>query len=94
MTSDPRAFLAADHGGATSGAALIGRVGHAWRLLGSVALPAAVGDAAAAALVVERFAAAAPALAARLGIDPAHVDAIPAVRVRSSTPRTLGVAFG
>ena len=65
MTSDPRAFLAADHGGATSGAALIGRVGHAWRLLGSVALPAAVGDAAAAALVVERFAAAAPALAAR-----------------------------
>jgi hypothetical protein len=91
VTSDPRAFLAADHGGATSGAALIGRVGHAWRLLGSVALPAAVGDAAAAALVVERFAAAAPSLATRLGIDPAHVDAIPMVRVRSAAPRTLGV---
>ena len=60
-------------------------------MLGSVALPAAVADDAATRLVVERFAAAAPGLAARLGIDPAHVDAIPAVRVRSAPARTLGV---
>jgi hypothetical protein len=91
VTSDPRAFLAADQGGATSGAALIGRVGHAWRLLGSVALPAAVGDEAACRLVVERFAAAAPDLATRLDIAADRFDAIPLVRVRSARARTLGV---
>ena len=91
MTSDPRAFLAVDRGGATSGAALIGRLAHAWRLLGSVALPAAVADETATQLVVERFAHAAPEIAARLGIDPAAVDAIPTVRVRSAPARTLAV---
>ena len=39
MTSDPRAFLAIDLGAATSSAALIGRVAHRWRLIGSLAVP-------------------------------------------------------
>ena len=92
MTTDPRAFLAADRGrrdqrgGAhRSGRARAGACSAPW------CSRAAVADDAATSLVVERFAAAAPALAARLGIDPAHVDAIPAVRVRSAVPRTLGV---
>ena len=40
VTAEPRAFLAIDHGTATSSVALIGRVGGAWRLLGNLALPA------------------------------------------------------
>jgi hypothetical protein len=42
VTSDPRAFFAIDLGAATSSAALIGRLGGRWRLLGALALPAAV----------------------------------------------------
>jgi hypothetical protein len=42
VTSDPRAFFAIDLGAATSSAALIGRLGGRWRLLGALALPATV----------------------------------------------------
>jgi hypothetical protein len=38
--TDPRAFLAVDLGAATTSAALIGRLAHHWRLVGSLALPA------------------------------------------------------
>ena len=38
--TDPRAFLAVDLGAATTSAALIGRLGHRWRLVGSLALAA------------------------------------------------------
>jgi hypothetical protein len=38
--TDPRAFLALDLGGATSSVALIGRLAHRWRLVGSLAMPA------------------------------------------------------
>ena len=40
MTSEPRAFLALDTGAATIAAALIGRVGGRWRLIGSLTMPA------------------------------------------------------
>jgi hypothetical protein len=42
VTNDPRAFLAIDLGAATKSAALVGRLGGRWRLLGSMALPATV----------------------------------------------------
>ncbi len=91
MTGDPRAFLAIDRGAATVGAALIGRVGGAWRLLGSVALPAASAEDAAIHLLLERVAAIDPTLGRRLGVDPAHADLLPAVTVRSTPPRRLAV---
>jgi len=40
--SDPRAFLAFDLGTATSSVALIARVGHRWRLIGGLSMPAGV----------------------------------------------------
>jgi len=40
VTSEPRAFLALDSGAATTAAALIGRVGGRWRLIGSLSMPA------------------------------------------------------
>ena len=93
MTGDPRAFLAIDRGAATSGAALIGRVAGAWRLLGSVALPATVDDEAAIDLLLRRVAAADPRLARRLGVDPASAGAaaIPALSVHSNAARRLAV---
>ncbi len=41
MSRQPRAFFAIDHGSATTAAALIGHAGGRWRLLSSVAGPAA-----------------------------------------------------
>ena len=63
MTSDPRAFLALDLGAATSSAALIGRLAHRWRLLGTLALPAGIDADALIHEVVRRAAAADPDLA-------------------------------
>ena len=40
MTSEPRAFLALDTGAATTVAALIGRAGGRWRLIGALSMPA------------------------------------------------------
>ena len=91
MTSDPRAFLAIDRGAATTGAALIGRVEHAWRLLGSVALPARSHPDAAAHLLLARVAAADPELAAHLRVDPERPDLLPAVTVTSTPARRLAV---
>ena len=71
MTGDPRAFLAIDRGAATTAAALVGRVGGAWRLLGSVSLPAASDDDAVVHLLLDRVAAADPILT-RASADPAH----------------------
>ncbi len=68
MTSDPRAFLALDLGAATSSAALIGRLAHRWRLLGSLALPAPVDPDALARELVRRAIAADPILARAIGL--------------------------
>jgi hypothetical protein len=91
MRSDPRAFLAIDRGAATTGAALIGRIDHAWRLLGSVALPARSHPDAAAHLLLARVAAADPELAAHLRVDPERADLLPAVTVTSNPARRLAV---
>ena len=66
--SDPRAFLALDLGTATSSAALIGRLAHRWRLLGSLALPAGIDPDAISREVVRRAVAADPALARAVGL--------------------------
>jgi hypothetical protein len=91
MTSDPRAFLAIDRGAATTGAALIGRIDHAWRLLGSVALPARSHRDAAAHLLLSRVAHADPDLAAHLRVDPERPDLLPEVSVASTPARRLAV---
>jgi hypothetical protein len=66
VTSDPRAFLTLDLGGATSSAALIGRIDGRWRLLGTVALPASVSVEPAIAGLLGSVRATDPALAAEL----------------------------
>jgi hypothetical protein len=97
VTSDPRAFLALDLGAATSSAALIGRVAHRWRLIGSLAVPS---SSSADGLVIElirRAGAADPALAAAIGLtdddgtfDAARLAAeLPRLVARSAPPRTI-----
>lgn len=96
--SDPRAFLALDLGAATSSAALIGRLAHRWRLIGSLALPAPIDPAALVHEVVRRAAAADPGLAVSIGIatgdghgatplDPSLHP--PQLVARSIPPRTM-----
>jgi hypothetical protein len=97
VTSDPRAFLALDFGAATSSAALIGRIDHRWRLIGSLAMPA---SSSADGLVVElirRVGAADADLAASVGLtdDDGTIDAgrlaveLPRLVARSAPPRTI-----
>jgi hypothetical protein len=66
--SDPRAFLAFDLGAATSSAALIGRLAHHWRLLGSLALPAPIEPDVLAREVIRRAVAADPGLSRAIGL--------------------------
>jgi hypothetical protein len=90
VTSDPRAFLAIDLGAATSSAALVARVGHRWRLLGSLSMPAAVEIDAIAGLLVSRVVAADPELAGVLGIDnPDAASSLPRLVARSARPQRL-----
>ncbi len=97
MTSDPHAFLAVDQGAATTSAALIGRIGHRWRLVGSLATPAPGDVDAIAAELVRRVHAVDPGLSAGLGLDPgadlpdaADVGAdLPRLVARSAPARTL-----
>ncbi len=91
MTGDPRAFLTIDRGSATVAIALIGRVAGAWRLIGSLALPAAIDDEAAIHLLLARVRAADPRLARSLGVDVDGSDALPTVAVRSSPARRIAV---
>ena len=94
MTSEPRAFLTLDSGGATVASALIGHVGGRWRLLGSLALPAGADRGALAALLVGRATAADPGLASSLGLDRTPVDELPRVEVESHRPPHLAVVAG
>jgi hypothetical protein len=97
VTSDPRAFLALDLGAATRSAALIGRLGHRWRLVGSLAMPAAADADGLAAELIRRVGAADPDLAAAIGltgadgtVDPiALADSLPRLVGRSARPRTI-----
>ncbi|MDO8484586.1 MAG: hypothetical protein Q7S35_06540 [Candidatus Limnocylindrales bacterium] len=94
MTSEPRAFLTQDTGAATIAAALVGRVGGRWRLIGSLAVPAGADPTALAALLVERVSAVDPVLAAALGLDRTPVEELPRVEVASHPPRRLAVVAG
>ncbi|MBA2719402.1 MAG: hypothetical protein H0U52_09210 [Chloroflexi bacterium] len=72
MTSDPRAFLAVDIGAATKSAALLGRIGHRWRLVGSLAMPASAETEGLTVELVRRVIAADTELAASIGLTPAE----------------------
>ena len=96
MTSDPRAFLALDLGSATSSVALIGRLAHRWRLIGSLAMPASTPVDAITAELVRRVTASDPGLAAAIGlpaVDPAGVTSepidLPKLVATSAPRRTL-----
>ena len=97
MTSDPRAFLAVDLGAATTSAALIGRLAHRWRLIGSLAVPAPGDVEAIGTELLRRLNAADPALVHALGLAP-HDDLMEAATIaadlhmlvaRSAPARTL-----
>jgi hypothetical protein len=93
--SDPRAFLALDLGAATSSVALIGRLAHRWRLIGSLALPAPIDPDALGREVIRRAVAADGDLARTIGIttgDGAAADLAvnpPKLVARSIPPQTM-----
>ena len=92
MTSEPRAFFALDLGAATSSAALVARIGHRWRLIGALAMPAAVDPDAIVELVLERATAADPQLAQLIGSDvDGAVTSLPRLIARSARPHRLAV---
>jgi hypothetical protein len=97
--SDPRAFLALDLGAATSSVALIGRLAHRWRLLGSLALPAPIDAGALGREVVRRAISADPGLARTIGLTgeetatgsrtAAPTVNLPKLMARSVRPQTI-----
>jgi hypothetical protein len=95
--TDPRAFLAVDLGAATTSAALIGRLAHRWRLIGSLALPAPGDVDAIGTELVRRVHAADPELAGHLdlvasgrGPDTAELAFdLPRLVAQSAPARTL-----
>ena len=92
--SDPRAFLALDLGSATSSVALIGRLAHRWRLLGSLSLPAPIDPQALGREVVRRAIAADPRLARLIYLMTADGAAEPGIHLpqliaRSIEPQTM-----
>ena len=90
--SDPHAFLALDLGTATSSAALVARVGHRWRLIGALAMPAAIEPDAIVELVLERATIADPNLARLVGSDVDDaVRSLPRLTARSARPQRLAV---
>ena len=94
MTPQPHAFLIVDHGSATVSAALIGRAGGAWRLIGNLAVPAGAELGPAIGILIDRARVADPALAASIGIIETDADALPRLEVRSRRPRRLAVVAG
>jgi hypothetical protein len=93
-TPQPHAFLIVDHGAATVSAALIGRAGGAWRLIGNLAMPAGADLGPAIGVLVGRARVADPALAAAIGIVDTDAEALPRLEVRSRRPRRLAVVAG
>ncbi|HEX7347542.1 MAG TPA: hypothetical protein VF253_12180, partial [Candidatus Limnocylindrales bacterium] len=94
MTTQPHAFLTIDHGSATVSVALIGRAGGAWRLIGSLAIPAGADLDPAVDLLVERAIAADRDVADGLGIVELPRTEFPILEVRSRRPRRLAVVAG
>jgi hypothetical protein len=96
VTAEPRAFLAIDHGSATSSVALIGRVAGAWRLLGTLAVPATADVERAVDLLGRRMRTADPELAEAIGMGPSGTptDRLPRLEVRSQRPGRLAIVAG
>jgi hypothetical protein len=90
----PHAFLVIDQGAATISIALIGRAAGAWRLIGSLSIPAGADPDPAIELLVARTVAADPAVAHALGIAGLERGALPRLEVRSRRPRRLAVVAG
>jgi hypothetical protein len=90
VTRTPDVRLAIDLGGATSAAALIARLDGRWRLLGALALPAAVPIEALVDQLAVRLGAADPGLAAELGL-PEEVQDWPRLVARTGPPPRLAV---
>jgi len=91
VTSEPRAFLALDSGAATTAAALIGRVGGRWRLIGSLSMPAGADTEAIVSVLGERAVAADRSLAGVLDLRPGAAKDLPRLEVASHPPRTMAV---
>ena len=91
MTSEPRAFAAVDVGAATVSVAIVGKLGRAWRLIGSIALPSVDGPDTALAILVERLTRADPIVVERLGLTGVGTTDLVRLEVRSDPARTLGI---
>jgi hypothetical protein len=91
VTSEPRAFLALDAGAATTVAALIGRVGSRWRLVGSLAMPAGADTEGVISVLGDRAIAADPGLASALDLRRGRAGELPRLEVASHAPRKLAV---
>jgi len=94
VTTQPHAFLTIDHGSATVSVALIGRAGGAWRLIGSLAIPAGADLDPAIDLLVERTLAVDPVVAEGLGIVGLPRKDFPILEVRSLRPKRLAIVTG
>jgi hypothetical protein len=98
VTAEPRAFLTVDLGAATTAVACIGHVSGAWRLLGSLAVPAAADLERTVDLLLGRIAAGDPRIAGAVGIAGATGvvagDVLPRVEARSKRPGRLAIVAG
>ena len=95
MTSEPRAFLALDTGAATTVAALIGRAGGRWRLIGALSMPAGADVEAVITALGDRAIDADPRLAAALDVHRGEAARdLPRLEVTSHAPRRLAVVAG
>ncbi len=94
MTRDPRAFFALDLGAATVSGALVGRIAGRWRLLGALALPAAVGPDAVRNVLLERVVAGDAGIAEATGLTDLPVEHVPVVAARSHAPIVMAVVAG
>jgi hypothetical protein len=88
VTSDPRAFFAVDLGAATTSVALIGRLAHRWRLLGSLAVPAPGDVEALGTELLRRLNAVDPGLVQGLGLTP-HDDLLEPEAIAADLPRLV-----
>jgi hypothetical protein len=94
VTTEPRAFLALDSGAATTAAALIGRVGGRWRLVGSLSMPAGADVEAIISVLGDRAVSADRSLAAALDLQIGSARRLPRLEVASHPPRTMAVVAG
>jgi hypothetical protein len=92
VTSEPRAFLALDTGAATTVAALIGRAGGRWRLVGALSMPAGADIESVITALGDRVIDADPRLAAALDVHRGETARdLPRLEVTSHPPRKLAV---